>query len=63
MNAKERRELIEEVFKQCEAVGGRTNDTAIYRGYVNAADVFERMRQHARYFCSKVASSPVFTVG
>lgn len=41
MDAIERRELIEEVFKQCEAVGGWTNATAIYRNYVNAADVFE----------------------
>jgi len=41
MDATERRELIEEVFKQCEAAGGWTNATAIYRGYVNAADVFE----------------------
>lgn len=41
MDMIERRELIEEVFKQCEAAGGWTNATAIYRGYVNAADVFE----------------------
>lgn len=41
LDATERRELIEEVFRQCEAAGGWTNATAIYRGYVNAADVFE----------------------
>ena len=41
MDTTERRELIEEVFKQCEAAGGWTNATTIYRGYVNAADVFE----------------------
>ena len=41
MGATERRRLIEEVFKQCEAAGGWINATAIYRGYVNAADVFE----------------------
>ncbi|KAH8596055.1 putative polyketide synthase [Bisporella sp. PMI_857] len=41
MDATERRGLIEKVFKRCEAVGGWANAIAIYRGYVNAADVFE----------------------
>lgn len=41
MDGVARRELIEEVFKQCEAAGGWVNAAAIYRGYANAADVFE----------------------
>ena len=41
MDETERRQLIEEVLKQCEAAGGWATANAIYRGYVNATDVFE----------------------
>lgn len=41
MDETERRQLIEEVLKHCEAAGGWATANAIYRGYVNAADVFE----------------------
>ena len=41
MDEIERRQLIEKVLKQCEAAGGWATANAIYRGYVNAADIFE----------------------
>ena len=41
MDEAERRLLIEDVLKQCEAAGGWATANAIYRGYVNAADIFE----------------------
>ena len=41
MDETERRLLIEEVLKKCEAAGGWATANAIYRGYVNAAEIFE----------------------
>ena len=41
LNEYERRQLIEEVRKQCEEAGGWATANAVYRGYANAAAVFE----------------------